>query len=86
MVSTLALPESTFPQTMLPVLKKTEERKNVLLLVPWTENHLSSFKCCFLNIFSSQNVLRVLSRLLFQLRWNKYGAKKCLKDHIPFDF
>ena len=22
------------------------------LLVPWTENHLSSFKCCFLNIFS----------------------------------
>ena len=56
------------------------------LLVPWTENHLSSFKCGFLNIFSRQNLLCSLSRLLFLLRWNKYGAKKCLKNHIPFDF
>ena len=46
------------------------------LLVPWTENHLSSFKCSFLNIFSRQNMLRSLSRRLFLLRWNKYGAKK----------
>ena len=33
----------------------------------------------FLNSFSRQNLLRSLSRLLFLLRWNKYGAKKCLK-------
>ena len=57
-----------------------------LLLVPWTENHLSSFKCGFLNIFSRQNLLRSLSNLLFLLRWNKNGVKKCLKNHIPFDF
>ena len=56
------------------------------LLVPRTEHHLSSFKCGFLNIFSRQNLLRRLSRLLFLLRWNKYGARKCLKNHIPFDF
>ena len=56
------------------------------LLVPRTEHHLSSFKCGFLNIFSRQNVLRSLSRLLFLLRWNKNGAKRCLKNHIPFDF
>ena len=56
------------------------------LLVPWTENHLSNFKCGFLNILSPQNLLRSLSRLFFLLRWNKYGAKKCLKNHIPFDF
>ena len=43
-------------------------------------------ECRFLNIFSRQNLLRCLSRLLFLLRWNKYGAKKCLKNHIPFDF
>ena len=55
------------------------------LLVPRTEDHLSSFKCGFLNIFSSQNLLRSLSRLLFLLRSNKNGAKKCLKNHIPFD-
>ena len=46
------------------------------LLVPRTEHHLSSFKCGFLNIFSRQNLLRSLSRLLFLQRWNKYGAKK----------
>ena len=57
-----------------------------LLLVPWTENHLSCFKCGFLNIFSSQNLLRGLSSLLFLLQWNKNRAKKCLKSHIPFDF
>ena len=51
-----------------------------ILLVPPTEHHLSSFKCGFLNIFSRQNLLRSLSRLLFLLRWNKYGAKKCLKN------
>ena len=56
------------------------------MFVPWTENHLSSFKCGFLNIFSRQNLLRSLSSLLFLLRWNKNGAKKCLKNHIPFDF
>ena len=56
------------------------------LLVPWTENHLSSFKCGFMNIFSRQNLLRSLSRPLFLLRWNKYGAKRCLKKHITFDF
>ena len=39
-----------------------------LLLVPWYENHLSSFKCGFLNIFSRQNLLRSLSSLLFLLR------------------
>ena len=33
----------------------------------------------FLNSFSRQNLLRSLSRLLFLLQWNKYGAKKCLK-------
>ena len=27
-----------------------------VLLVPWTKNHLSSFKCGFLNIFSRQNL------------------------------
>ena len=58
----------------------------LLLLVPWTENHLSSFKCGFLNIFSRQNLLCSLSSLLFLLRWNKNGAEKCLKNHIPFDF
>ena len=52
------------------------------LLVPWAENHLSSFRCGFLNIFSLQNLLRSLSCL----RWNKYSAKKCPKNHIPFDF
>ena len=57
-----------------------------ILLVPWTENHLSSFKCGFLNIFSRQNLLCSFSSLLFLLRWNKNGAKKCLKNHIPFDF
>ena len=36
--------------------------------------------------FSRQNLLRSLSRLLFLPRWNKYGAKKCMKNHIPFDF
>ena len=36
--------------------------------------------------FSRQNFLRSLSCLLFLLWWNKYGAKKCLKNHIPFDF
>ena len=36
--------------------------------------------------FSRQNLLRGLSRLLFLLQWNKYGVKKCLKNHIPFDF
>ena len=64
-------------------------RVNVLksiLLVPCTENYLSSFKCGFLNIFSRQNLLRSLSSLLFLLRWNKNGAKKCLKNHIHFDF
>ena len=55
------------------------------LLVPWTENHLSSFKCGFLNILSRQNLLRSLLRLLFLLRSNKNGAKKCLENHIPFD-
>ena len=30
------------------------------LLVPWTKNHLSSFKCGFLNIFSRQNLLGCL--------------------------
>ena len=34
----------------------------------------------------SGHLLRSLSRLLFLLRWNKNGAKKCLKNHIPFDF
>ena len=52
----------------------------------WAENHLSSYQCGFLNIFSCQNLLRSLSSLLFLLRWNKNGAKKCLKSHIPFDF
>ena len=56
------------------------------LLVPRTEHHLSSFKCDFLNIFSRQNLLRSLSLLLFLLWWSKYGAKKRLKNHIPFDF
>ena len=56
------------------------------LLVPRTGHHPSSFKCSFLNIFSRQNLLCSLSRLLFLLPWNKYGAKKCLKNHIPFDF
>ena len=36
--------------------------------------------------FSRQNLLRSLSSLLFLLQWNKNGAKKCLKNHIPFDF
>ena len=40
----------------------------------------------FLNIFSRQNLLRCLSRLLFLLRRNKSGAKRCLKNHIPFNF
>ena len=40
----------------------------------------------FWTFFSRQNLQRCLSRLLFLLRWNKYGAKKCLKNHIPFDF
>ena len=56
------------------------------LLIPRIEHHLSSFKYGFLNIFSRQNLLRSLSRLLFLLLWNKYGAKKCLKNHIPFGF
>ena len=56
------------------------------LLVPRTEHHLSSFKCGFLNIFSCQNLLRGLTCLLFLLQWNKCGAKKCLKNQIPFDF
>ena len=59
--------------------------KTVELLIPRTEHHLSSFKCGFLNIFSRQNLLRSLSRLLFLLRWNKYGEKKCLKNHIRFE-
>ena len=50
------------------------------------QHHLSSFKCGFRNIFSRQNLLRSLSRLLFLLWWHKYGAKKCLENHIPFDF
>ena len=54
------------------------------LLVPRTEHHLSSFKCGFLNIFSRQNLLRSLSRLLFLLRWNKYGVK-ISEIHTPFD-
>ena len=62
------------------------QRQKTILLVPWTKNHLSSFKCGFLDSFSRQSLLRSLSSLLFLLRWNKYGAKKCLKNHIPFDF
>ena len=54
------------------------------LLVPWTENHLSSFKCGFLGIFSRQNLLRSLSSVLFCYSGTKM-AQKCLKNHIPFD-
>ena len=57
-----------------------------LLLVPRTVHYLTSFKCGFLNIFSRQNLPRSLSHLLFLPRWNKCGAKNCLKNHIPFDF
>ena len=73
-------------QSDTQVLMLTVSRQPRLLLVPWTENNLSSFRCGFLNIFSRQNLLRSLSSLLFLLRWNKNGAKKCLKNHIPFDF
>ena len=51
-----------------------------------TEHHLSSFKMWFSEHFSRQSLLRSLSRLLFLVQWNKYGAKKCKKNHIPFDF
>ena len=57
------------------------QRKTAILLVPRTEHHFSSFRCGFLNIFSLQNLLRSLSRLLFLLRWNKYGAKMSEKPH-----
>ena len=57
-----------------------------ILLVSRTEHHLSSFECGFLNMFPRQNLLHSLSRIFFLLRWNKYGAKKCLKNHIPFDY
>ena len=56
--------------------------KGNILLVSWTEIHLSSFKSGFLNIFSHQNLLHSFSRLLFLLRSNKYGAR----NYIPFDF
>ena len=65
---------------------KRQHRVMEYLLVRRTEHHLSSFKCGFLNIFSRQNLLRSLSRLLFLLQLKKYGAKKCQKNHIPFDF
>ena len=68
------------------IYTKPTGKKHKMLLVRWTENHLSSFKCGFLNIFSRQNLLCSLSRQLFPLRWNKYGSKKCLKNHIPFYF
>ena len=51
------------------------------LLVPLTKHHLISFKCGFLNIFSRQNLLPSLSRLLFLLRCNKNGAKNVWKPH-----
>ena len=56
-----------------------------ILLVPLIKNHLSSFKLGFLNIFSSQNVLRSLSLVLFLLQRYKYGAKKCPKNQVRFD-
>ena len=36
--------------------------------------------------FSCQNLLRRLSRLLFVLQWNKYGAEKCLKTTFRSTF
>ena len=36
--------------------------------------------------FSLQNLLCSLSRVLFLLWCNKYGAKRCPENHIPFDF
>ena len=43
-------------------------------------------ECGFLNIFARQNLLCCLSRLLFLLRWNKYGAKKILKTTFHWTF
>ena len=57
-----------------------------ILLVPRINNHLSSFDLGFVNIFSRQNVLCSLSLILFLLQPYKYGAKKCPKNHIRFDF
>ena len=57
-----------------------------MLLVPRTEHHLGSFKCGFLNISLRQNLLRGLSRVLFLLRWNKYGARICLKTTFHSNF
>ena len=56
------------------------------LLVPRTKNHFSSFELSFLNIFSRQNLLCSLSLVLFLLQHYKYGAKKCPKNHVRFDF
>ena len=56
-----------------------------LLLVPRIK-HLSSFELGFLNIFSRQNSLRGFSLVLFLLQRYKYGAKKCPKNHVRFDF
>ena len=56
------------------------------LLVPRVKNHLSSFELGFLNIFSRQNLLHSLALVLFLLQRYKYGAKKCPKNQVRFDF
>ena len=56
------------------------------LLVSRIKNRLSSFELGFLNIFLHQNVLRSLSLILFLLQRYKYGAKRCPKNHVRFDF
>ena len=57
-----------------------------VLLIPRIKNHLSSFELGFLNIFLRQNLLRSLSLVFFLLQRYKYGAKKCPKNHVRFDF
>ena len=58
----------------------------LVLLVTRIKNHLSNFELDFLNIFSRQNLLRSLSLVLFLLQRYRYGAKKCPKNCVRFDF
>ena len=51
-----------------------QSSQQLLNVVSWT--FFSRKTCCIVS----------LSRLLFLLRWNKYGAKKCLTKLNPFEF
>ena len=58
----------------------------IVFLVPWTKNHLSSFKCGFLNIFFAPKLAGLFVTPIVSATVEQIWREKCLKNHIPFDF